>query len=167
MSYLSSFKTVHTFMFDVDGVMTDGQMLVTDSGEFLRRMSTRDGYALKLAVRSGYHVAVITGGSSPGVEHRLRLLGIPSIFSGISDKPAAFAHWLEMHPCDTGGILYMGDDLPDFEIMQMVGVPCCPADADPSIQALSVYVSSRQGGEGCVRDVIEKTMRIQGKWPYP
>lgn len=167
MSYLAAFRKVHTFMFDVDGVLTDGQMLINDSGEFLRRMSTRDGFALKLAIRAGYQVAVITGGSSPGVENRLRLLGITSIYSGIQDKPAAFAHWMEAHPCDPEGILYMGDDLPDYEVMHMSGVPCCPADADPAIQAISIYVSPKPGGNGCVRDVLEKTMRIQGKWPYP
>lgn len=159
------FHRVTTFFFDVDGVMTDGSLLVTESGEFLRRMSTRDGLAIKLAVKAGYSVGVITGGTSLGVEKRLHLLGIDPVLSGIQDKYPVFADQLRHSGVPVEHVLYMGDDLPDLEIMRVVGLAACPADAIPEIQEISRYVSPFKGGEGCVRDVIETTLRIQGRWP--
>ena len=165
-NHLKAFANVKAFFFDVDCVMTDGSLLVTESGEFLRLMSTRDGFAMKLAIRLGYPIGVITGGSSKGVEHRLHLLGVQPIFSGVQDKEPVFLdfiHQSELHP---GDVLYMGDDYPDIEIMTHVGLPACPADAIPEIQRICTYISPMKGGDGCVRDVIEKTLRIQHKWPY-
>lgn len=167
MHNLAGFARVRTFLFDVDGVMTDGRMLITDNGEFLRRMNTRDGFAMKLAIRTGYRIVVITGGSSPGVERRLRLLGIEDIYPGIQDKWRTYQQFLEESGVSAEVILYMGDDLPDYEVMQDVGLPACPRDADPAILGISTYISPLDGGAGCVRDVIEKTLRVQGKWPYP
>lgn len=166
-SPLESFSRVRTFLFDVDGVLTDGSVLVTEEGALLRRMSTRDGFAMKLCIRLGYPIVIITGGTSSGVERRLRLLGVESIFSGISDKVAAFETYLAESGDDPQGILYMGDDMPDWDVMQRVGFAACPQDADPSIQGISHYVSPFRGGQGCVRDIIEKTLRIQGNWPWP
>ncbi|MBP6183731.1 MAG: HAD-IIIA family hydrolase [Saprospiraceae bacterium] len=167
MSTLQSFSKIQTFIFDVDGVLTDGSILITEEGTFLRRMHTRDGFAMKLAIQNGYNIAIITGGSSAGVEHRLRLLGIQSIYSGSTDKLPQLEAYLQTHPCNPDGILYMGDDLPDLAVMEKVGLPACPADADPAIINVSKYISSKNGGQGCVRDVIEKTMRIQARWPFP
>ncbi len=161
---LARFARVKTFMFDVDGVMTDGSILVTETGEFLRTMHTRDGYAIKQALRQGFRMVIITGGTSAGVEQRLRLLGIPEIYAGVADKLSVYQDWLRSEQVDPASILYMGDDLPDYEVMQEVGLPCCPSDADPAIQAISAYHSPFPGGKGCVRDVIEKTLRLQGKW---
>ena len=129
---LKAFANVKAFFFDVDGVMTDGSLLVTENGEFLRRMSTRDGFAMKLAIRLGYPIGVITGGSSRGVEHRLHLLGVDPIFSGIQDKEPVFLDYLNQSGLRPSEILYMGDDYPDIEIMAHVGLPACPADAIPA-----------------------------------
>lgn len=167
MNVLSAFRDIHTFVFDVDGVFTDGTLLITEQGELLRRMTVRDGFAVKLALRSGYRMVVITGGSSEGVDKRLRALGIDTIYSGIQDKLTVFRRYFAEHPVNFDAVLYMGDDVPDLEPMREVGLPACPADADPSIMAIAKYVSPLRGGHGCVRDVIEKTMRIQGKWPFP
>ena len=164
---LEVFSRVQHFIFDIDGVFTDSSLLITEAGEFLRTMSTRDGFAVKLASRLGCDVAVITGGSSLGVNKRLSMLGIDPIFSGVKDKETVLKQLIEDRQLNPDHILYMGDDLPDWEVMQMVGIPVCPADAVPEIQQLSVYVSPFPGGGGCVRDVIEKTLRVQGKWPYP
>lgn len=166
-SPLEAFSQVRTFLFDVDGVLTDGSVLVTDDGALLRRMSTRDGFAMKLCIRLGYPIVIITGGTSSGVERRLRLLGVETIFSGISDKVSAFDGYLADSGKNPQEILYMGDDMPDWDVMQRVGFAACPQDADPAIQTISHYVSPYRGGQGCVRDIIEKTLRIQGKWPWP
>lgn len=163
---LEAFHQVKAFFFDVDGVMTDGSLLVTESGDFLRRMSTRDGFAMKLAIKLGYPIGVITGGSSVGVEKRLSLLGVSPIYSGIQSKGSVFLEHIQASGMNPDSILYMGDDYPDIDVMPHVGVATCPADAIPEIQRICTYISPFAGGDGCVRDVIEKTLRIQKKWPY-
>jgi 3-deoxy-D-manno-octulosonate 8-phosphate phosphatase (KDO 8-P phosphatase) len=166
MNNLTPFTEIKTFIFDVDGVFTDSTLLVTENGELLRKMSVRDGFAIKLALRSGYDIVIITGGTSLGVDKRLRSLGIQHIYSGIQDKLTTFkAHF--GYPIENkSSLLYMGDDYPDWEIMEEVGLATCPADAEPAIQQRAQYISPHCGGQGCVRDVIEKTMRIQQKWPF-
>lgn len=166
MNILEKFKEIQTLIFDVDGVLTDGNLLVTEEGHLLRSMNTRDGYALKQAIEAGFRVVIITGGSSAGVTKRLEGLGIEDIFVGISDKLSVFRAFVEQEALDPEEILYMGDDLPDFEVMRRVGLPACPQDAAPEIIALSHYVSPRSGGRGCVRDVVEKVLRVHKKWPY-
>lgn len=165
MNELEVFSTVHTFIFDVDGVLTNSQLLVTEDGKLLRSMNTRDGYAMKHAVNNGYRVAIITGGKSAGVKDRLSALGIEDIYIGVQDKLAVYHDFIEKHQIDPAGILYMGDDLPDYDVMRRVGLPACPADAAQEILTLSQYISHVDGGAGCVRDVIEKVLRLQGKWP--
>ncbi|MEM6398047.1 MAG: 3-deoxy-D-manno-octulosonate 8-phosphate phosphatase [Bacteroidota bacterium] len=167
MNELERFGEVDTLIFDVDGVLTDGTLLVTEAGELLRRMSVRDGYALKHAQRAGYRVAIITGGKSQGVVKRLNNLGITDVYYGVQDKIAIYEEYLRINGIDAmgeGRILYMGDDMPDLKVMRRVGLPCCPHDAAPEIVGLSQYVSRFKGGAGCVRDVIEKVMKVQGKW---
>jgi 3-deoxy-D-manno-octulosonate 8-phosphate phosphatase (KDO 8-P phosphatase) len=167
MAVLEAFKDIHTFVFDVDGVFTDGSLLITEEGDLLRRMSVRDGFAVKMALRSGYRILIITGGSSEGVRKRLQALGIDTIYAGIQDKLTVFRQYFAAHPVNMDAVLYMGDDVPDLDPMREVGLPSCPSDAEPSIQAMAKYISPLKGGHGCVRDVIEKTMRVQGKWPFP
>jgi len=161
---LSYFKNIETVVMDCDGVLTNSQLLVTESGELLRSMSVRDGYAIKRAIMAGFRLCVITGGSSKGVEMRLRNLGLPHYFGGISKKLEVFEEWMEFHDLDAEKVLYIGDDLPDYEVMKRVGFPVCPADAALEIIEISKYVSPVKGGYGCVRDVLEKLMKIQGKW---
>jgi 3-deoxy-D-manno-octulosonate 8-phosphate phosphatase (KDO 8-P phosphatase) len=130
----------------------------------LRKMNVRDGYAVKRAIRAGYHMAIITGGNSEGVAMRLKGLGIEDVFSGVQNKLEVFQRYIDQKNIDPQGILYMGDDLPDREVMQRVGFPVCPSDAAQEIRKISDYISPFPGGHGCVRDVIEKTMKLADKW---
>lgn len=164
MNYLENFNEIDTFIFDVDGVLTDSSVLVMEDGKLLRKMSIRDGYALKHAVRRGYNVCVITGGTSEGVKTRLQNLGIRDIYLGQQDKMEAFEEYLHTYDLDPQKILYMGDDIPDYPVMRKVGLPACPKNAAPEIIHLAAYVSPYSGGEGCARDVIEKVMRLQDRW---
>ena len=155
---------INTFIFDVDGVLTDGSVFVTNEGEILRTMNIRDGYALKAAVESGFNVCIISGGSNEGVRVRLRNLGITDIHLGTPDKVATFKEYTELYNIKPENVLYMGDDIPDYHVMQLVGLPTCPQDASPEIKAISGYISHKNGGKGAVREVIEQVMKVQGKW---
>ena len=164
MNVLELFLPVTTFVFDVDGVLTDGTLLVLPDGLMARRMNIKDGYALQLAVKKGYHVLVISGGHSPEVEHRLRKLGVQQVFMRTEHKKAVLEAYLQEHRISPGQVLFMGDDIPDYEVMQFVGLPCCPADAVAEIRSVSRYISPAKGGEGCARDVIEKVLKLQDNW---
>ncbi|WP_246282452.1 KdsC family phosphatase [Flavobacterium agri] len=163
-SYKELMNGITTFIFDVDGVLTDSSVHITTSGEMLRIMNIRDGYAMKAAVDSGYHVCVISGGTNEGVRVRLRNLGITDIHLGAHDKVETFKEYIELYNISPEQVLYMGDDIPDYYVMQKVGLPTCPVDAAPEIKSVSKYVSHRNGGRGAVRDVVEQVMRVQGKW---
>ena len=159
------FQPIKAMFFDVDGVMTNNEILLTEEGQFLRIMNVRDGLALKLAIQAGYRLVVISGGRSEAVRFRLQSLGISDIFLGIDDKMEVYNRVKSQYGLSQEEILYLGDDLLDYQIMQRCGVPCCPADAVEEILAISHYISPYGGGKGCVRDVIEKVMRVQGTWP--
>jgi len=163
-SFLSKLKEITTFVFDVDGVLTDGSVFVTDDGLQSRAFNIKDGYALQLAVKCGYNVVSVSGSRSKGQLHRLNSLGVKDVFMGIHTKKTKLKLYLEEKHISPEAVLYMGDDIPDMEVMQYVGLPVCPADAVEEIKAISKYVSPYAGGRGCVRDVIEKVLKIQGKW---
>jgi len=163
-SYKEVMNAIDTFIFDVDGVLTDGTVHVSPTGEMLREMHIRDGFAMKAAIESGYNVCIISGGSNEGVRIRLRNLGITDIHLGTPDKVATFKEYIELYQIKAENVLYMGDDIPDFHVMQLVGLPTCPQDAAPEIKAISNYISHVNGGKGAVRDVIEQVMKVQGKW---
>ncbi|MEZ5038315.1 MAG: HAD-IIIA family hydrolase [Saprospiraceae bacterium] len=165
MNQLETFKGIKTFIFDVDGVMTNSELLILEDGKLLRKMSIRDGYALKMAVNAGYKIAVITGGKSEGVRSRLRALGIVDIYLGYQDKLEAYEEFINAYEINEDTILYMGDDIPDYQVMRRVGFPTCPQNAATEILQLSQYVSPYNGGEGCVRDVIEKVLKLNYQWP--
>ncbi|WP_158795269.1 HAD family hydrolase [Pedobacter sp. L105] len=164
---LQKLKDITTFVFDVDGVLTSGDVLAAESGELLRTFNIKDGYALQLAVKKGYHVCIISGGSGQAMQKRFAGLGIPEVFLGVSDKVVVFNDYLERNHLSAAEVLYMGDDLPDFNVMKLVGIPTCPADASPEIKAISQYVSPFNGGKTAVRDVIEKVLKVQGRWFDP
>jgi 3-deoxy-D-manno-octulosonate 8-phosphate phosphatase (KDO 8-P phosphatase) len=164
MNLLEKFRDIHTFIFDVDGVFTNSDLIVLENGALLRKMNVRDGYAVKRAIQEGYRVCIITGGSSEGVTLRLKGLGISDIYVGISDKLDTYEEYIITYEIDPVGILYMGDDIPDYEPMRLVGLPCCPNDSANEIIEISQYISPKKGGEGCVRDVIEKVLKLHGKW---
>jgi 3-deoxy-D-manno-octulosonate 8-phosphate phosphatase (KDO 8-P phosphatase) len=155
---------ITTFIFDVDGVLTDGMVTVTSRGELVRNMNTKDGYALKVAVNQGFNVCIISGGTNLGVRTRLQGLGIKDIYLGIHNKMKQYEKYLDIHNLNPENILYMGDDIPDYPVMKKVGLASCPKDAVPEIQDISIYVSQKKGGKGCVRDVIEQVLKVQGKW---
>ena len=163
-SYKEIMNDITTFIFDVDGVLTDSSVHITTTGEMLRVMNIRDGFALKAAIESGYAVCIISGGNNEGVRIRLRNLGITDIHLSTPDKVATFKEYIELYNIKPEEVLYMGDDIPDFHVMQLVGLPTCPQDASPEIKAISKYVSHIYGGKGAVRDVIEQVMKVQGKW---
>ncbi len=164
MNPLALFKPITTFIFDVDGVMTDGSIQILENGELSRTMNIKDGFALQYAIKKNYRVAVISGGRSLQVEKRLLGLGLTDIYLGIISKEDKMEDYLQLHALTREEVLYMGDDLPDLEAMRMVGLPACPANAVKEIKALCQYISPFKGGAGCVRDVIEKVMTINGDW---
>ena len=155
---------ITTFIFDVDGVLTDGTVHVSQTGEMLREMNIRDGFAMKAAVESNYHVCIISGGSNEGVRIRLRNLGIKDIYLGSPDKVVTFKEYCDIYNIKPEQVLYMGDDIPDYHVMKLVGLPTCPQDASPEIKEISNYISHKNGGKGAVRDVIEQVMKVQDKW---
>ena len=164
MNILELFQPIRTFVFDVDGVLTDGTVLVLDDGQQVRGMNVRDGYALQLAVRKGYRVAVISGGEAGAVRIRLEKLGVQDIFLGVADKEAVLDEYMGRHSITKGEVLYMGDDMPDYPPMERVGLPCCPVDSATEILRLAKYISPLPGGRGCVRDVIEKVLKLNDAW---
>ncbi|MBI5218606.1 MAG: HAD hydrolase family protein [Bacteroidia bacterium] len=164
---MSNFKedllNIRAFAFDVDGVFS-GNILLSSSGEQLRPMNMKDGYAVQLAVKKGYPVAIISGGACESIRKRFSGLGVKDIYIGSSDKMKDFEDFLGKNNLDFESILYMGDDLPDYFVMKKAGIATCPSDAAQEIKSISKYVSSIRGGDGCVRDVIEQVLRAQGKW---
>ncbi len=155
---------ITTLIFDVDGVLASNLVSLFEGVEPVRTANIKDGYAMQLAVKKGLRLVIITGGKSEAVEHRYRALGIQDIYMRSSIKIVDFEKVVEKYNLTMDEIMYMGDDIPDLEIMQRVGVPCCPADASPEIKEVSVFVSNRDGGQGCARDIIEQVLKAQGKW---
>ncbi len=155
---------VSTIMLDIDGVLTDGKVMVTERGELLRNLSSKDGYALQLAVKKGYRIVIISGGNNEAVKVALSRSGITDVFIRQHDKLSCYKDYIHEHSLSDEEVIYMGDDLPDWEVMSRVGVPVCPNDAATEIKDICIYISDKKGGEGCVRDIIEQVMRVQGKW---
>lgn len=163
-NYKEKLKDITTFIFDYDGVMTTGEVLVDGNGIPLRSSDVKDGYALQLAVRLGYNVAVITGGYSVSIEKRMAMLGVKDVFVRSANKVEVLERYVKTNDLKPEQIVYMGDDLPDYPVMKIIGLPVCPADASPEIKDISLYISNRNGGRGAVRDIIEQVLKAQDKW---
>lgn len=163
-NFKEKLHNIKCFIFDVDGVLTNGNLIVMPDGELLRTMNIKDGYAMQLAVKKGYHLAIISGGKSEGVPKRLERLGINDIHTGVKNKMEIYTSLKIKHGITDDHILFMGDDIPDLEIMNQAGVATCPNDACTEIKNISIYRSQQNGGEGCVRDVIEQVLRLHNKW---
>ncbi len=165
---MSNFKEdlakVKAFAFDVDGVLSGQLVPLHPSGEPMRTVNIKDGYALQYAVKQGYPIAIITGANTKAVEQRFKNLGIEDVYMASSVKIIDFEKWIAKRNLNPENIMYMGDDIPDFPVMKVVGVPVCPADAAEEIKAISKYISHRNGGEGCVRDVVEQVLRVNDQW---
>ncbi|WP_062059109.1 KdsC family phosphatase [Aquimarina longa] len=163
-SYKEYLQHITTFIFDIDGVLTDGTVIVNTDGELLRTMNIKDGYALKTAIQQGYNVCIISGGKNEGVRQRLKNLGITDIYLGAHQKVEQLNEYLDAHTIKIENVLYMGDDIPDLPVMEIVGLPTCPQDAVAEVKEASKYISLKKGGKGCARDVIEQVLKVQGKW---
>ncbi|WP_238892304.1 KdsC family phosphatase [Blattabacterium cuenoti] len=157
-------SNIDTFIFDVDGVLTDCTLNLFPDGSLIRRMSVKDGYALELTRKKGYNLCVITRGNDLMVFRRLRELNIRYIYHKVFNKKRCLDHYCKILNISKKKVLYMGDDIPDIEIMKSVAFPCCPINAVQEVKDVSIYISPKKGGKGCVRDVIEKTLKIQNNW---
>lgn len=166
MNILKLFKPITTFVFDIDGVLTDGTILVLDNGVQARRMNIKDGFALQMAIKKGYTVKIISGGNSPQVVDRLEKLGIKEIDMSVLDKKSFLSEYMLANKLKKEEVLYMGDDLPDIPVMSIVGLSCCPADAINEVKEAVQYISHLNGGFTCVRDVIEKVLKLNDHWTF-
>jgi 3-deoxy-D-manno-octulosonate 8-phosphate phosphatase (KDO 8-P phosphatase) len=166
MNVLELFKNITTFVFDVDGVLTDGTVIVLENGLQARTMSIKDGLGLQMAIKNGFNVIVISGGNSKPVEDRLHKLGVKDVYMTIGDKKKFIDNYIAEKGLKWDELLFMADDLPDLELMNAAGVATCPADAVKEIKEISKYISPVNGGYGCVRDVIEKVLKVQDKWIF-
>jgi 3-deoxy-D-manno-octulosonate 8-phosphate phosphatase (KDO 8-P phosphatase) len=164
MTLLERFKAVTTFVFDVDGVLTDGTLTILPGGIMARKMNVKDGYALQLAIKKGYDIVVISGGASEEVADRLNKLGVSDVFMKVTDKANVLESYLQKKGLRWDEVLFMGDDIPDLLAMKKVGIACCPADAVQEIKEISAYISPLPGGSGCGRDVIEKVLKMRRNW---
>jgi 3-deoxy-D-manno-octulosonate 8-phosphate phosphatase (KDO 8-P phosphatase) len=163
-NYKAILPQIKTYIFDVDGVLTDGKVLVTTEGELYRSVDTKDGYAIKCALVQGYKIVIISGGTNEGIRDRFKAFGIYDIYLGAHHKLDAYQDLMDNYDLNPEEILYVGDDVPDIPVMEKVGLSCCPADAVSDVKAMVDYVSHKKGGEGCVREIIEQVLRVQGKW---
>lgn len=161
---MPNFSKINTFIFDVDGVLTDGSVQSFIDGEHARTFYIKDGYAMEKAMQAGYNIIIISGGFEKGVHNRLTFLGVKDIYLGVKDKLDLFNKFKAEKNINSDNILYMGDDIPDYKMLKLVGLPTCPNDAANDIKEICTYVSPYNGGRGAVRDVIEKVMKSQGKW---
>ncbi len=166
MNILELFKQVTTFVFDIDGVLTDGTVIVLEDGLQARRMHIKDGFALQMAIKNGYRVKIISGGNSPQVSDRLMKLGVKDISMPVLDKKKFLLEFMAANKISKEEVLYMGDDLPDIPALQAVGLPCCPADAVNEVKQVVQYISPINGGMACVREVIEKVLKLNDQWEY-
>lgn len=163
-SYKELLPSITTLFFDIDGVFTDGSVQIMPDGQLIRTLNVKDSYAVQYAVKKGYSIVIISGGNSIAVRDSLQALGISHVFMQSKNKGLVYNKFLSDHGIMPEETLYMGDDIPDYEVMVKAGVAACPADASAEIKQISQYISHRKGGEGCVRDIIEQTLKVQGKW---
>ena len=164
MNYKEKLNKVETFVFDVDGVFTDGKIIVDSQGKESRLFNTKDGIAVKLANDLGYNIAIITGANNEGIKARMNRLGVKNVFLNSIDKVKDLLNFSKTNNINLEKTVYMGDDLPDTFPMRLVYLKTCPHDAAPEVREISDYISSKKGGEGCVRDIIEQTLKVQGNW---
>ncbi len=164
MNYKEKLHSIKAFVFDYDGVMTDGNLWIGDDNNVIRSGNVKDGYALQYAVKKGYEIAIISGGRGDSICRRMKMLGIESVFVESANKKEVFFNYLKDKGLRADEVLFMGDDIPDYDLMLEAGVATCPSDAVEEIKSVADYISSYSGGKGCVRDVIEQVMRLHNQW---
>ncbi len=165
-SYKKKLNHITTFIFDIDGVLTDGKVHITTLGDLMRSMHTKDGFAIKTALKKGYRVAIISGARDQNVITRLEYLGIKDIFINVDNKLPVYQKYIRKHQLSPQEVLYMGDDIPDIPLLKQVGLSAAPHDAVQEVLDTVDYISLKNGGETCVRDVIEQVLRVQGEWTF-
>jgi 3-deoxy-D-manno-octulosonate 8-phosphate phosphatase (KDO 8-P phosphatase) len=165
MNILEKFKSIKTFIFDMDGVITDGSLLILNDTEWLRKVDIKDGYGMHVADNHGYRMVVISGSTSEPTKKRLQHLGVKDVFMKVNNKKELLQKYITQHKLNPEEVLYMGDDIPDYDCMDVVGLSCCPADAVLELKKIVNYISPFNGGHGCVRDVIEKVLKLNNHWP--
>jgi 3-deoxy-D-manno-octulosonate 8-phosphate phosphatase (KDO 8-P phosphatase) len=161
---LENLKNISCFIFDVDGVLTNGEVIVMPNGILVRKMNIKDGYAIQLAIKKGYHVWIISGGNSVEVKERLMNLGVKEVYMGVRDKSLLVKTLVAEHKVPLNNILYMGDDMPDYEAMKLVGIAACPNDAADDIKNIANYIALAKGGAGYKKEVIEKVLKLNDHW---
>jgi 3-deoxy-D-manno-octulosonate 8-phosphate phosphatase (KDO 8-P phosphatase) len=166
MNVFEYFKEITTFVFDVDGVLTDGRVLLLENGLQARQMHVKDGLALQMALQNGYNVVIISGGYSEPLLNRMHYLDISEVYLATKDKKEFLEKYLGEKGLNWNEVLFMGDDLPDLDVLQSAGLPCCPADAINEVKKACKYISAINGGYGCVRDVIEKVLKLNDHWNF-
>ncbi len=167
MNYKAKLHDIKAFVFDFDGVMTDGSVWTVNDTDLVRCGNTKDGYAIQYAVKKGYTIALISGATAKSINLRMQSLGVTQIYTGCPNKLKTYREFLKANNLEEHQVVCMGDDIPDFEIMSHCGVAACPADAATEIKEIADYISLYKGGQGCVRDILEQTMRLQGQWFHP
>lgn len=164
INYREKLKDITTFVFDFDGVLSDGKVWVLPDGEQIRATGVKDGYALQYALRKGYRVAIISGGIGESMRLRYQRFVGMEVFLQVHDKLVVFDQYIKKHNISPDEVMYMGDDIPDYNLMKLCGVKCCPSDACEEIKSIADYISHQKGGDGCARDIIEQTLKAQGRW---
>jgi 3-deoxy-D-manno-octulosonate 8-phosphate phosphatase (KDO 8-P phosphatase) len=165
-SYKELLHEITTFIFDVDGVLTNGDIQISENGELLRTMNVKDGFALKTAVKKGFNTCIISAGTNKGVQSRLETLGIQTVYLNAQDKLSIYKDYIKVNGLKPEEVLYVGDDIMDINVMTQVGLACCPQDAVAEVKAISHYISHKKGGKGCVREIIEQVLKVQNKWTF-
>lgn len=165
MNILEKFKAIKTFIFDMDGVITDGSLLILNDTEWLRKVDIKDGYGMHEAANHNYLMVVISGSTSEPTKKRLYHLGVKDVFMKVNNKKELLQKYMSENNLEPSEVLYMGDDIPDYDCMGVVGLSCCPADAVSELKQIVQYISPFNGGHGCVRDVIEKVLKLNDHWP--
>lgn len=164
MNYKVKLHEIKAFVFDYDGVISDGNIWSANDTIIVRSGNVKDGYAMQYALRKGYLIAILSGGSGDSIRSRMKMLGVEDVYLGSHRKKEIFEDFLKDKQLLPEQVLYMGDDIPDYDVMRLAGVSACPADAAEEIKAVADYISHKNGGCGCVRDVIEQVLRLQGQW---
>ncbi len=164
INYKEKLSDITTIIFDFDGVLSDGKVLVLPDGEQLRMSNVRDGYALQLAIKKGLNIAIISGGRSLSMQKRFEALNLTDVYLGINNKMETYQSYLKQKNIHPEQVIYMGDDIPDYHVMKASGLAVCPANAAEEIKAISHYISKFNGGEGCARDIIEQVLKVKNMW---
>ena len=166
MNYKIKLSKIKAFVFDVDGVLTDGGVMSTTEGDLVRIFDSKDGLGMRMALMNGYPVGIITGGNSPSIENRFKIFNVEDLYMGARNKIPDFMHFCNKYGLKPDEVAYIGDDLPDIPVLKICGLAVCPSDAVVEVKEVCEYISAHKGGCGCARELIEQVLKIQDKWNF-